>query len=58
MLSFFSTILSDIEDKINELRASDRMPFGGNKRSKKINKSRRRNKSRSKRRNKSKRYKK
>jgi hypothetical protein len=47
-----------IEDKINELRASDRMPFGGNKRSKKINKSRRRNKSRSKRRNKSKRYKK
>ena len=47
-----------IEDKINELRASERMPFGGNKRSKKINKSRRRNKSRSKRRNKSKRYKK
>ncbi len=47
-----------IEDKIYELRVSGRMPKGGNKRSKKINKSRRRNKSKSRRRNKSKRYKK
>lgn len=45
-----------IEDKINELRKSGRISFGGNKRSKKINKSKRKNKS--KRRNKSKRYKK
>jgi hypothetical protein len=47
-----------IEDKIYELRVSGRMPKGGNKRSKKINKSRRRNKSKSRIRNKSKRYKK
>ena len=50
-----------IEDKIYELKKSGQIPFGGNKRSKKINKSRRRNKSKkdkSRRRNKSKIYKK
>ena len=53
--------ITDIEDKIYELKKSGQIPFGGNKRSKKINKSRRRNKSKkdkSRRRNKSKIYKK